>query len=148
MGYEVRNPRVVWAGPDGEPQALTVLYEPTNQPIIWHPLGDSTEVHIRFEVSVAGGAPTSIECVMLLSRDGGATWSIYTSLDWLADGRAQFRGTMLSPPIAAMGAGLVELDWTTPTIPVPAGVAVAFRCKRTGGHANNTLRVSLASSVA
>ena len=75
--------------------------------MVWHETWDGTELELLFELAVAGGAPTSVETVILVSRDDGVTSSYHMSLDWVSAGVASLRTTILSTPVAAPGLGLV-----------------------------------------
>ena len=142
MARVIRNPEVVWADVDALPKALDVNYDATDQPVVWHETWDGTELELLFELAVAGGAPTSVETVILVSRDDGVTSSYHMSLDWVSAGVASLRTTILSTPVAAPGLGLVALRFNAPVIPIAPGCMYSVQSKRTGGAAANTLRVT------
>ena len=142
MGKMIRGSEIVWADPNGGAKGLDVLYDVTDQAVVWHEVWDAVELELRFELGVAGGAPTSVETVVLVSRDAGVTSAYHLSLDWVSAGVASLRTTILSIPVAAPGAGLVALNFVAPAIPIAPGCMYSVQSKRTGGAAGNTLRVT------
>jgi hypothetical protein len=149
MARLIHPPRVVWGDPDALPKALDVVFDGTDQAIIWHRVDDATEVTLLVELGYGGGAaPTSVEIVPMISYDGGVTEWQPTALEYVAGGVALFGHGQIRCPVAALGAGIVAMRWAIPPTPVPSGSWVALRCKRTGGAAANTLRVSMADSEA